>query len=59
MAHPRAAFKQVDVTRAAKGALAAGLEVGRIEIDRDGRIVVVAGKLDAAKAGPNPDELCR
>lgn len=46
MANPRAAFKQVDVTRAAKGVLAAGLPVGRVEIDRDGKIIVLVG--DAA-----------
>lgn len=37
-----ATFKQADVTRAAKGALKAGLPVARIEIDRHtGNIVVV------------------
>ena len=41
MANRPATFKQSDVTRAAKGALAAGLPVARIEIDRDGKIVVV------------------
>jgi hypothetical protein len=37
-------FKQGDVTRAVKGARAAGVEVQRIEIDKDGRIVIVAGE---------------
>lgn len=37
-------FKQIDVTRAAKGALAAGLEVERIEIDAEGKIVIVFDK---------------
>jgi hypothetical protein len=37
-------FKQTDLTRALKGARAAGMEVARIEIEKDGRIVVVPGK---------------
>jgi len=37
----RATFRQSDATRAAKAAMAAGLDVTRMEIDRDGRIVVV------------------
>jgi len=41
MARGRCTFKQQDATRAARAAIAAGLEVQRIEIDRDGKIVVV------------------
>ena len=41
MANRAAPFKQIDVTRAAKGALAAGLPVARMEIDRDGKIIIV------------------
>jgi peroxiredoxin len=37
-------FKQYDVTRALKGAVKAGLNVQRYEIDRDGKIVVFTGK---------------
>ena len=33
-------FKQRDVTRALKAAAAAGIKVARIEIDRDGKIVI-------------------
>lgn len=43
MSNRAASFKQIDVTRAAKGALAAGLDVVRMEIDRDGKIVIVVG----------------
>jgi hypothetical protein len=33
-------FRQGDVTKAVKGATNAGMNVSRIEIDRDGKIVV-------------------
>jgi len=35
-------FRQTDLTRALKGARAAGVEIVRFEIDHDGRIIVVA-----------------
>jgi hypothetical protein len=37
-------FRQGDVTKALKGAVKAGLKVERVEIDRDGKIVVFTGK---------------
>jgi predicted aspartyl protease len=37
-------FKQRDVTRALRGTVKAGIEVRRIEIDKEGKIVVVAGR---------------
>jgi hypothetical protein len=37
-------FKQGDLTRALKGAVAAGIDVRRVEIGRDGKIVVIAGQ---------------
>lgn len=40
----RAAFKQGDVTRAARAALAAGLDIQGIEIGIDGKITMVVGK---------------
>jgi hypothetical protein len=37
-------FKQGDVTKALRGTVKAGLNVQRIEIDREGKIVVFTGK---------------
>ena len=45
-------FKRSDVTRALKAAAAAGIDVGRIEIDRDGKIIVVAA---APATAPDTD----
>jgi hypothetical protein len=36
--------RQCDVVAAVKGAVAAGVEVARVEVDKAGRIVIVAGK---------------
>jgi hypothetical protein len=37
-------FRQQDVTRALKATVAAGIDVQRIEIDKDGKIVIVIRK---------------
>ncbi len=37
-------FKKRDVTRAVEAVMAAGVSVARVEVDKDGKIVVVAGK---------------
>jgi hypothetical protein len=37
-------FRQQDVTRALRAAVAAGVDVTRVEIDKTGKIVIVTGK---------------
>lgn len=46
-----ARFTQSDITRAIKGARAAGVHEGRIELDRDGKIVIIFGP-DANRPAP-------
>lgn len=43
-----AKFRQADVTRAVKGAQAAGIRVGRIQIDPRGQIVIDAASESGA-----------
>lgn len=54
MARAQSAFRQVDLTRALKCAKAAGLAVARVELDRDGKIVIVTAPRGAAPA-PSDD----
>jgi hypothetical protein len=58
MARTPSTFKQGDVTRAVKGAIAAGLDIARVEIDRHGKIVIqlVNGR---PKEQAAPDDLDR
>lgn len=44
-------FKQRDVTRALKATVKAGIAVGRVEIDTDGKIVIVTTRSDNAGSG--------
>ncbi|SHH23031.1 hypothetical protein [Bradyrhizobium erythrophlei] len=47
-------FKQVDLTKALKGAANAGIKVRRIEIDKKtGNIVLYAGQADDPQAPKN------
>ena len=39
----QARFTQADLKRAAAGVVAAGLPIARIEIDREGKIVIIPG----------------
>lgn len=52
MARGACTFKQQDVTRALKATQAAGLNVQRIEIDKNGKIVVVTREI--IDQGPQP-----
>lgn len=56
MANARTPFKQIDVTRAVKGAVAAGLAVGGFKIDpRTGEIVVFASGAAGIERNPWDD----
>ena len=43
MAARACTFRQKDVTRAIRAARAAGVDIARIEIDPDGKIVIILG----------------
>jgi hypothetical protein len=45
------AFRQTDVRRAVQAVLKAGIEIARVEIDREGKIIIVCGAADAARNG--------
>jgi hypothetical protein len=46
MARGPLSFKATDLTRAVRAVLAAGLSVAKVEVDKGGRIVVVAVEPD-------------
>ena len=50
-------FKQRDMTRAVRAVVAAGVKVARVEVDKDGRIVVVAkdAHTDSRPSGASPN----
>jgi hypothetical protein len=43
MSRGPASFKQRDVKAAIKAAVAAGFQIGRVEVAQDGRIILIAG----------------
>jgi hypothetical protein len=49
-------FRQADLARALKAAKAAGAEVARVEIDRDGKLVMVMGKGEGGDVSPGLNE---
>jgi hypothetical protein len=50
MARAPSTFRQQDVTKAIKATKAAGVDIGRIEIAKDGRIVIITAA-EAAQIG--------
>lgn len=52
-----ARFRQADLTRAVKGARASGLPVQRVEIDPNGKIVILFGGGPAITGGNEWDEV--
>jgi hypothetical protein len=55
MPRDRLTFRQRDVTAAIKAAKAAGGEVTRVTIDKDGNIIVEMASSAANEATPDPD----
>jgi len=55
MTRAPATFRQQDVTKAVKAVAAAGVHIARVEIDRDGRIVIIAsnGELESDRRKEN------
>jgi hypothetical protein len=54
MARGRCTFRQTDLTRAIKAAVAAGFPKARAEIEPSGKIVIVFGELDEPVAEQQP-----
>ena len=48
MARAPSTFRQQDVTRAIRAAIAAGVDIARIEVAKDGRIIIVTGVAEPA-----------
>lgn len=44
-------FKERDVKRVARAVLATGLSIERVEIDREGKIAIIAGKAGETACG--------
>ena len=55
MSRAASTFRQQDVTKAVKAVAAAGVHIARVEIDRDGRIVIIAsnGELEPDRREEN------
>jgi hypothetical protein len=56
MARAPSTFKQGDITRAVKGAFAAGAQSVRVEVGADGQIIVIAGKSATVPTDANASE---
>jgi hypothetical protein len=54
MSRGQQTFKQRDVTKALKATVKAGIAVERVEIDKNGKIVIVTVRPEDASNGENP-----
>jgi hypothetical protein len=52
MSRARATFRRRDLQATVEAAQAAGLQIDRVEVDKDGKITVITGKPDSNR--PNP-----
>ena len=59
MARAPSTFRQADVTKAVQAVTAAGVHIARIEIDKAGKIVIIAGGAKAELSEPTPLEQWR
>jgi len=59
MARGSTTFKQGDVTKAVKGAVNAGVAVKRVEIDRNGKIVLVTAGRSPFETATNEWDVLR
>jgi hypothetical protein len=57
MSRSRSAFRQSDVTRAIKGAQAAGVDVAGVKVEKDGGFTVIAGKPNDITVAPATNDL--
>jgi hypothetical protein len=56
MSNRPAAFRQADLSRAIKATVSAGLEVGRVEIDPSGKIVILPARKGERSQGDRSNE---
>lgn len=56
MSRGQQTFKQSDVTKALKATVKAGIAVGRVEIDKNGKIVIVTTKPEDAGRGEKTEK---
>ena len=54
MSRGQQTFKQRDLTKAIKATVKAGIPIERVEIDKNGKIVIVA-KVEGVVNGDNPE----
>jgi hypothetical protein len=53
MSRGQQTFRQRDVTKAIKATVKAGIAVNRVEIDKDGKIIIVTATAEDAVNGDN------